>query len=54
MSWFVIEIVGALAPFGVLLWWTARSLRRHRAALEEASAPPPSPTPAPADEADEA
>ena len=40
MSWFVIEIVMALAPFGLLLWWTVRSLRRRRAALdaEEAAA----------------
>jgi hypothetical protein len=39
MSWFVIEIVVALAPFGVLLWWTVRSMRRHRAAQDEQDAP---------------
>jgi len=39
MSWFLIEIVVALAPFGVLLWWTVRSLRRRRAAHDEADAP---------------
>jgi hypothetical protein len=38
MSWFLIEIVVALAPFGVLLWWTVRSLRRRRAALDEPDA----------------
>jgi hypothetical protein len=36
MSWFVIEIVVALAPFGVLLWWTVRALRRRRAPRDEA------------------
>ena len=38
MSWFVIEIVMALAPFALLLGWTVRSLRRRRAALDEAQA----------------
>jgi len=36
MSWFVIEIVVALAPFGVLLWWTVRALRRRRVPRDEA------------------
>jgi len=39
MGWFVIEIVVALAPFGVLLWWTVRTLRRRRADAEASDAP---------------
>jgi len=39
MSWFLIEIVMALAPFGVLLWWTVRSVRRRRAALDDPDVP---------------
>ena len=38
MSWFVIEIVMALAPFALLLGWTVRSLRRRRAPPEDAEA----------------
>jgi hypothetical protein len=38
MSWFVIEIGVALAPFGVLLWWTVRALRRRRLPRDEAQA----------------
>ncbi|HEX4510576.1 MAG TPA: hypothetical protein VH328_10865 [Burkholderiaceae bacterium] len=30
MSWFAIEIGIALSPLALLLWWTVRSLRRHR------------------------
>jgi hypothetical protein len=39
MSWFVIEIVVALAPFGLLLWWTVRSMRRRRTASDEGETP---------------
>ena len=39
MSWFVIEIVVALMPLGLLLWWTVRTMRRHRGAADEVEAP---------------
>jgi hypothetical protein len=35
MSWFAIEIAVALSPLVLLLWWTVRSLRRHRPPVEE-------------------
>jgi hypothetical protein len=38
MSWFAIEILIALTPFGAVLWWTVRSVRRRRAALAERDA----------------
>ena len=42
MSWFVIEIGIALAPVGLLLWWTVRAMRRHRQAAAEDSESPDS------------
>jgi hypothetical protein len=40
MSWFAIEIGIALAPVGLLLWWTVRAMRRHRqSAGEDRDAP---------------
>jgi hypothetical protein len=39
MSWFVIEILVALAPFGLLLWGTVRLLRRRHAASDEPDGP---------------
>jgi hypothetical protein len=38
MSWFVIEILVALAPVGMLLWWTVRMMRRRHPQQDEAQA----------------
>ena len=38
MIWFLIEIGVALALFGVLMWWTVRSLRRRDAEPAEPDA----------------